>query len=40
MEDSFEYPLQLYCWNKLAVVYSYDNESCVHAKHIMIMNML
>jgi hypothetical protein len=30
----------LYCWNKLAVVYSYDNESCVRAKHIMIMNML
>jgi hypothetical protein len=40
MVDSVEYPLQLYCWNKLAVLYSYDNESCVHAKHIMIMNML
>jgi hypothetical protein len=22
------------------VLYSYDNKSCVHAKHIMIMNML
>jgi hypothetical protein len=38
--DNVECLLQLYCWNKLAVLYSYDNESCVHAKHIMIMNML
>jgi hypothetical protein len=40
MVDSIECPLQLYYWNKLAVLYSYDNELCVHAKHIMIMNML
>jgi hypothetical protein len=38
--DSVECPLQLYCWNKLAVLYSYDNESCIHAKHNVIMNML
>jgi hypothetical protein len=37
--DIIECPLQLYCWNKLAVLYSYDNKSCVHAKHIVIMNM-
>jgi hypothetical protein len=37
--DSIEYPLQLDCWNKLAVLYSYDNESCIHAKHIVIMNI-
>jgi hypothetical protein len=37
--DSIEWPLLLYCWNKLAVLYSYDNKSCVHAKYIMIMNM-
>jgi hypothetical protein len=30
----------LYCWNKLAVLYSYDNELYVHTKHIIIMNML
>jgi hypothetical protein len=39
--DSVECPLQLYYWNKLAVLYSYDdNKSCVNVKHIMIMNML
>jgi hypothetical protein len=37
--DSIECPLQLYCWNKLVVLYSYDNKSCVHAKHIVIMNI-
>jgi hypothetical protein len=37
--DNIECPLQLYCWNKLAVLYSYGNKSCVHAKHIVIMNM-
>jgi hypothetical protein len=37
--DNIECSLQLYCWNKLAVLYSYDNKSCVHAKHIAIMNM-
>jgi hypothetical protein len=37
--DSIECQLQLYWWNKLTVLYSYDNKSCVHAKHIVIMNM-
>jgi hypothetical protein len=37
--DSIECPLQLYCWNKLVVLYSYDNKSSVRAKHIVIMNM-
>jgi hypothetical protein len=39
--DNVKCPLQLYYWNKLAVLYSYDdNKSCVNAKHIVIMNML
>jgi hypothetical protein len=37
--DIIECLLQLYCWNKLVVLYSYDNKSCVHAKHIVIMSM-
>jgi hypothetical protein len=40
MVDNIACPLQLYCWNKLVVLYSYDNKSCVHVKHIVIMNML
>jgi hypothetical protein len=36
VEDSIEYPHKSYCQNKLTVLYSYDNKSCVHAKHIMI----
>jgi hypothetical protein len=36
VEDSFEYPHKSYCRDKLAVLYSYDNKSCVHTKHIVI----
>jgi hypothetical protein len=37
--DNIECPFQLYYWNKLAVLYSYDNKSCVHVKHTVIMNI-
>jgi hypothetical protein len=37
--NNIECPLQLYCWNKLVVLYSYDNKSCIHVKHIVIINM-
>jgi hypothetical protein len=37
MVDNIECPLQLYCWNKLIVLCSYDNKSCFHAKYIVIM---
>jgi hypothetical protein len=36
VEDSSEYPHKSYCRNKLAVLYSYDNKSSVHVKHIVI----
>jgi hypothetical protein len=36
VEDNFEYPHKSDCRNKLAVLYSYDNKSCVDAKHIVI----
>jgi hypothetical protein len=36
VEDSSEYPHKSYCQNKLAVLYSYDNKSSVHVKHIVI----
>jgi hypothetical protein len=36
VEGNFEYPHKLYCRNKLAAFYSYDNKLCVHAKHIVI----
>jgi hypothetical protein len=36
VEDNFEYPHKSYCQNMLAILYSYDNKSCVRAKHIMI----
>jgi hypothetical protein len=36
VEDIVEYPHKSYCQNRLAVLYSYDNKSCVHAKHIVI----
>jgi hypothetical protein len=36
VEDSIEYPHKSYYRNKLAVIYSYDNKSCVHVKHIVI----
>jgi hypothetical protein len=35
VEDSFEYPHKSYFQNKLAIFYSYDNKSCIHAKHIV-----
>jgi hypothetical protein len=37
--DNIECLLQLYCWNNLVVLYSYNDKSCVHAKYIVIMNM-
>jgi hypothetical protein len=40
MVDNIECPLQLYCWNKLVVLCSYDNKSRVHAKYIVIMIMI
>jgi hypothetical protein len=36
VSDNFEWPLKLYCWNVLAVLYYHDNKKCVHVKHIMI----
>jgi hypothetical protein len=36
VEDNIEYPHKSYCRNKLAVLYSYDNKSCFHVKHIVI----
>jgi hypothetical protein len=36
VEVSFEYQHKSYCQNELAILYSYDNKSCVRAKHIMI----
>jgi hypothetical protein len=36
VEDSFEYPHKSYRWNKLSLLYSYDNKLCVHFKYIMI----
>jgi hypothetical protein len=36
VEGNFEYPHKIYCRNKLAAFYSYDNKLCVHAKHIVI----
>jgi hypothetical protein len=38
--DNIECPLQLYCWNKLVVLYSYNTKSCDHAKHIVIIVMI
>jgi hypothetical protein len=36
VENNIEYPHKSYCRNKLAVFYSYDSKSLVHAKHIAI----
>jgi hypothetical protein len=32
VEDINEYPRKSYCQNRLVVLYSYDNKSCVHTK--------
>jgi hypothetical protein len=34
--DNLKWPPKPCCWNVLAVLYSYNNKECVHAKHIMI----
>jgi hypothetical protein len=36
VKDNTKYPHKSYCRNRLAVFYSYDNKSCVHAKHMVI----
>jgi hypothetical protein len=36
VEDNIEYPHKSYCRNKQVVLYSYENKSCVHNKHIVI----
>jgi hypothetical protein len=36
VKDSFEYPHKSYCQNKLTLLYSYGNKSCVRAKYIVI----
>jgi hypothetical protein len=36
VEDNIEYPHKLHYQNKLTLLYSYKNKSCVHAKNIMI----
>jgi hypothetical protein len=36
VEDNIEYPHESYRRNRLVVIYSYDNKSCVHAEHIEI----
>jgi hypothetical protein len=36
VEDSTEYPHKSYCKNMLTVLYSYNNKSRVHTKHIVI----
>jgi hypothetical protein len=33
--DNLKWPPKLYCWNVLAVLYSYDNKKYVRTKHIM-----
>jgi hypothetical protein len=36
MADNFKWSPKLYCYNVLAILYSYDNKKCVRVKHIMI----